>query len=141
MSQKSSRGFSRAGSDGLIKTTSVTKPTPQRQLSSADSKRRTFQGAPTIKSLTNVIRNGSHSAAMNGGSHDNRGSVKKSPLLPPAHLREKKKSNSSDSSVSSGNSLLGSVNRTAESAVQLSNQDSQLPNSSPNQPSGKLMLL
>ena len=125
MSQKFPRGLARTGSDGVIKTTSVTKTT-QRQHSSAESPRKILP-APTIKSLTSVFQNGSNHSVTNGGSHD-RGSVKKSPLLPPAHLREKK-SNSSDSSTSSNNSA-GSVYRTVESAAQTSNQDVQLKNSS-----------
>ena len=133
MSQKISRGLTRAGSDGVIKTTSVVKPL-QRLHSSTESPRKNMP-APAIKNLTNVLKNGSHSA-MNGGSHE-RASVKKSPLLPPAHPRDRK-SNSSDSSLSSSNSS-GSVFRAAELAAQSSNRDGQLSNSPSNQPksSGK----
>ena len=123
MSQKFPRGLARAGSDGVIKTTSVTKTT-QRQHSSVESPRKNLP-PPAIRSLTSALQNGSNHSVTNGGS---RGSVKKSPLLPPAHLREKKSNSSSDSSVSSTNSA-GSVFRTVESAPQTSNQDVQLNSS------------
>ena len=129
MSQRHPRGLSRAGSDGVIKTTSVTRAT-QRQHSSAEVPRRNL----LVKEV--VVQNGSHSA-VNGANND-RGSVKKSPLLPPP-ARDRNKT-SSDSSISSSNSS-GSVFRTVESAAQSSNRDGQLSDSPSSQPKsdGKLI--